>query len=129
LLSPGRTANDMFDLHPPFQIDGNFGGAASIAEMLMQSRPLAAEGAAQKFEIDLLPALPGVWPKGSVTGLCARGGFEVGLTWDGGKLVRASIKSTGGRAVTVRYGDRTTEVTLNSGATVELDSELQHAAK
>ena len=58
LLSPGRTADDMFDLHPPFQIDGNFGGAASIAEMLMQSRPLAAEGAAEKFEIDLLPALP-----------------------------------------------------------------------
>jgi len=129
LLSPGRTADDMFDLHPPFQIDGNFGGAASIAEMLMQSRPLAAEGAAEKFEIDLLPALPGVWKTGSVTGLKARGGFEVGLTWDGGKLVRASVKSTGGRAVTVRYGDRTVEISLKSGATIELNSELQRAVK
>ena len=67
-MSPGRTANDMFDLHPPFQIDGNFGGAASIAEMLMQSRPLATEGTAEKFEIDLLPALA-AWPDGSVKGL------------------------------------------------------------
>jgi len=129
LLSPGRTANDMFDLHPPFQIDGNFGGAASIAEMLMQSRPLAAEGAAEKFEIDLLPALPSVWPKGSVTGLKARGGFEVSLTWDGGKLTGSQIKSTGGRAVTVRYGDRTTEIKLKSGGTVQLNAELKSAGK
>ena len=128
LLSPGRTANDMFDLHPPFQIDGNFGGAASIAEMLMQSRPLSAEGAAEKYEIDLLPALPSVWPKGSVTGLKARGGFEVSLTWDGGKLTGAKIKSTGGRAVTVRYGDRTTEIKLKSGGTVQLNSELKPAS-
>ena len=125
LLSPGRTANDMFDLHPPFQIDGNFGGAASIAEMLMQTRPLAAEGAAEKYEIDLLPALPSAWPKGSVTGLKARGGFEVSLTWDGGKLTGAQIKSTGGRAVTVRCGERTTEVNLNSGGAVQLNADLK----
>jgi alpha-L-fucosidase 2 len=129
LLSPGRTATDMFDLHPPFQIDGNFGGAASIAGMLLQSRPLAAEGAAEKFEIDLLPALPSAWQAGSVTGLQARGGFEVGLTWDGGKLTDATIKSTGGRSVTVRYGDRTTEINLKSGGTVQLDAELRPASK
>ena len=63
LLSPGRTAPDMFDLHPPFQIDGNFGGTAGIEGMLLQSRPLAAEGAAQKFEIEVLPALPSAWPQ------------------------------------------------------------------
>ncbi|HEX5397835.1 MAG TPA: glycoside hydrolase family 95 protein, partial [Verrucomicrobiae bacterium] len=125
LLSPGRTAPDMFDLHPPFQIDGNFGGAASIAEMLMQSRPLAAEGAAQKFEIDLLPALPTAWPDGSVTGLRARGGFEVDVTWSGGKLASAKIKSTGGRAITVRYGDKTAELNLKSGGTAQLNPELQ----
>jgi alpha-L-fucosidase 2 len=125
LLSPGRTAPDMFDLHPPFQIDGNFGGAASIAEMLLQSRPLAADGAAEKFEIDLLPALPGVWKTGSVSGLQARGGFEVGLAWADGKLTSAKIKSTGGRTVTVRYGDRTTEIKLKSGGTVQLNSELK----
>jgi alpha-L-fucosidase 2 len=128
LLSPGRTAPDMFDLHPPFQIDGNFGGTASIAGMLMESRPLEAEGAAQKFEIDLLPALPSAWPKGSVTGLCARGGFEVSLAWDGGKLTSVKIHSVGGREVTVRDGDRTTEIKLKSGGTVQLDSGLKPAA-
>jgi len=125
LLSPGRTAPDMFDLHPPFQIDGNFGGAASIAEMLLQSRPLAADGAAEKFEIDLLPALPGVWKTGSVTGLQARGGFEVSLNWADGKLTKAEIKSTGGKTVTVRYGDKTAEIKLKSGGSVQLNSELK----
>jgi alpha-L-fucosidase 2 len=125
LLSPGRTANDMFDLHPPFQIDGNFGGAASIAEMLMQNRPLAAEGVAEKFEIDLLPALPSAWPTGSVKGLRARGGFEIDLAWDGGKLTSVKIKSVGGRTATVRYGDRTAEIKLDSGGATQLNADLR----
>ena len=129
LLSPGRTAPDMFDLHPPFQIDGNFGGAAGIEGMLLQSRPSGAEGAAQKFEIEVLPALPSAWPNGSVTGLRTRGGFEVEIAWAGGKLTGAKIKSVGGRTVVVRYGDRITEIKLKPSDTVFLDSTLQNAAK
>ena len=125
LLSPERTAPDLFDLHPPFQIDGNFGGAAGIEGMLLQSRPLPTEGAAQRFEIEVMPALPSAWPHGSVTGLRARGGFEVGLDWDGGRLTGINIHSVGGREVTLRYGDRTTEVKLKPGGAVQLNAELQ----
>lgn len=125
LLSPERTYPDMFDAHPPFQIDGNFGGAAGIQEMLLQSRPLEAKGARQRFEIEVLPALPSAWPKGSATGLRARGGFEVGMAWDGGKLAKLRIHSVGGRKAIVRYGDRTAEINLKSGGTVQLNDDLK----
>ena len=118
LFDPSRTYPDMFDAHPPFQIDGNFGGTSAIAEMLLQS---------QTGEIELLPALPSAWPSGSVKGLRARGGFEIDLTWDGGKLTNVKIKSVGGRTATVRHGDRTTEIKLKSGGTVQLNSDLQPA--
>ena len=125
LLSPERTYPDMFDAHPPFQIDGNFGGAEGITEMLLQSRPLETKGAAQRFEIEVLPALPSAWPNGSVTALRARGGFEAALAWQSGKLSKIKIHSVGGREVRVRYGDRTAEVKLKPGEAVQLNSELQ----
>jgi alpha-L-fucosidase 2 len=120
LFDPSRTYPNMFDAHPPFQIDGNFGGTSAIAEMLLQS---------QTGEIELLPALPAAWPTGSVKGLRARGGFEIDIAWSGGKLTEVKIRSVGGREAIVRYGDRTTEVKTKSGDTVQLNSELQRVGK
>lgn len=93
---------NLFDSHPPFQIDGNFGAAAGIAEMLLQSRALdPVEN--EEFEADILPALPSAWREGEVRGLRARGGFVVGMRWAAGRLVDLSIESRAGKAVTVRY--------------------------
>jgi alpha-L-fucosidase 2 len=118
LLSPGLTYPNMFDAHPPFQIDGNFGGAASIAEMLMQSRfgtVATAIKQAARPEIELLPALPAAWPAGSVKGLKARGGFEVDLSWKDGKLTEAVIRSVNGGSADLRLGEVTRTIQLAKG--------------
>ena len=173
-----RTLPNLFDLCGPFQIDGNFGACAGIAEMLLQSQQTVAAGVSPAVEggilppgsapasaesaispkrhsaatphppgetpgstagkmpaatsgeiriLDLLPALPKVWPSGSVTGLCARGGFEVDLTWADGALTKAVIRSKLGHPCVVRCGEHEIQLKTKPGSRDVLDGKLQRA--
>lgn len=98
LLTPAKTAPNLFDLHPPFQIDGNFGGAAGVLEMLLQSH---------SNELHILPALPSAWPTGQIHGIRARGGYEVSLQWANSTLTQATITAHQDTQCTLRLGEKT----------------------
>ena len=104
----GGTYPNLFDAHPPFQIDGNFGGTAGVCEMLMQS----GDG-----QIELLPALPEQWKDGAVSGLCARGGYEVAFEWKDSNVRNCSIKARKNSTVTLLYNGQQKTVKLKAGIT------------
>jgi alpha-L-fucosidase 2 len=114
--SNGGTFPNLWDAHPPFQIDGNFGATAAICELLLQS---------QTNEIRLLPALPSDWPTGSVKGLRARGNFVIDETWSDGKLTAATVTAPKGGTAKIRYNDSTIELTIKPGDSIHLDGSLK----
>jgi alpha-L-fucosidase 2 len=107
----GGTYPNLFDAHPPFQIDGNFGGAAAVAEMLVQS---------DDETITLLPALPDAWKEGSVTGICARGGFVIDFSWKNGVITSASITGKATNNCKIVAGKEVRDVKLKAGQTLKL---------
>lgn len=112
----GGSYPNLFDAHPPFQIDGNFGAAAGILEMLLQSH---------RQRIDLLPALPQEWPDGHIEGICARGGFTLSFAWKDGALEQVTVHSTSGNPCTLVYGHLTTTFNTVAGRDYAFDSQLK----
>ena len=124
LLSPAEGADgkegggsypNLFDAHPPFQIDGNFGGASGILEMILQSH---------LDKIELLPALPTALPEGRVSGIVARGGFELSFSWEEGRLIGISVLSKSGMPCVLKYKDNTIEFETEAGRTYHFDGLL-----
>ena len=114
----GGTYPNLFDAHPPFQIDGNFGGTAGVCEMLMQSQQRTANSKQPGTVIELLPALPEVWKDGAVSGLCARGGYEVSFEWKDAKVRTCSIKARKNGTVTLLYNGQQKTFKLKAGQTM-----------
>lgn len=124
LLSPAERPNgkvgggsypNLFDAHPPFQIDGNFGGASGVLEMLLQSH---------LNYIELLPALPSTLTEGHVSGILARGGFELSFSWEAGTLKNVSVLSKSGMPCVLKYGDKFMEFETEAGKTYHFDGLL-----
>ena len=112
----GGSYPNLFDAHPPFQIDGNFGGAAGIVEMLVQSH---------MGYIDILPALPSALPDGEISGVCLRGGFELSFRWQSGKLMEIEVLSKAGQPCTLKYGEKTVEFKTKANQVYSFDSRLK----
>jgi alpha-L-fucosidase 2 len=115
LMGPTRTYPNMFDAHPPFQIDGNFGGAAGILEMIVQS---------WGGEILLLPALPKAWTEGALHGVCARGGMTLDIDWANGKLVKVVVRGKASAKAVLRYGSRRLDIVLDASGRASFDGRL-----
>jgi alpha-L-fucosidase 2 len=115
-MTGGGSYPNLFDAHPPFQIDGNFGGASGIVEMLMQSHLDA---------IDILPALPDSIPSGHIRGVRARGGFDLEFEWTGGKLIHLKVLSTAGFPLALRYGNKTFTGTTKKGEILQFNPDLK----
>ncbi|CAN5408429.1 glycoside hydrolase family 95 protein [soil metagenome] len=111
----GGSYENLFDAHPPFQIDGNFGAAAGIAEMLLQSH---------NGVVRLLPALPAAWSVGHVSGLVARGGFVVEMSWEGGRLKTATVYSKLGGTARIKYGEKTIDLKTERGKSYRVEKQL-----
>jgi alpha-L-fucosidase 2 len=123
---------NLFDAHPPFQIDGNFGATAGIVEMLLQSHdPYATPTSLSPVEsgdaafLHLLPALPSAFPNGSVSGLRARGGMVVAISWRNGKLVKATLAASKSTPLTVRYAGKEVKIQAKAGQTYVLGPDLK----
>lgn len=114
-MSGGGSYPNLFDAHPPFQIDGNFGATAGIVEMLIQSH---------LSTIDILPALPDAYPKGSISGVCARGGFELDFEWENKELNGVTVRSKAGEKCKLRYGQHEIEFLTQAGKEYKLNPSL-----
>ena len=110
----GGTYPNLMDAHPPFQIDGNFGGTAGVCEMLLQSG---------NSRIELLPALPEQWKDGSVSGLCARGGYELAFEWKDGRVTTCTVKAKKSGTITLLYNGRQQTIKLKAGQTRKIETQ------
>ena len=120
LLIAKSTLPNMFDLCPPFQIDGNLGGPAAITEMLVQSTP---------DEITALPALPEQWPDGSLKGVHVRGGGKVDIAWKEGRLTELRLQSDRAKKYRITYGDQSAEVQIQPGKVIVVNGALHTIAQ